>query len=141
MVVTHQQVGKADPQVGQLRCSAAQAAEAEAAYREQWGTGGAGQAAPADVADACAGWLICGDALVESAERGRGNLFSRLAAWDWRWGTVTARERVAHRLGVIAGLGGEHDSLAELAELATALRTRMLDRWPAPRPSADARPD
>ncbi len=116
-------------------------AEAESAYREQWGTGGAGQAAPADVADACAGWLICGDALVESAERGRGNLFSRLAASDWRWGTVTARERVAHRLGVIAGLGGDHDSLAELAELATALRTRMLDRWPALGHPPTARPD
>lgn len=116
-------------------------AEAEAADREQWGVDGPGEGAPADVADACAGCLVRGDGLVEAAQRGRSDYFGRLQTSDWRLGTVTARERVAHRLGVIAGLGAEHDSLAALADLAGALRDRMHERWPALRPPPTARPD
>lgn len=116
-------------------------AVAEAAYREQWGSGSPAEGAPADVADACAGWLVRGDALVEAAQRGRRNYFGRLPTSDWRWGTVTARQRVAHRLSVVAGLGGEHDSLAELARFSAAVRTRMLDHWPAIGPPPTARPD
>jgi len=106
-------------------------AAAEAAYREQSAKASSGEGAPADVADACAGWLVRGDALVEAARRGRSDHLGRLGTHDWRWGTVTARERVAHRLEVLAALGAEHPPLAELARYAAALRTRMLDRWPA----------
>lgn len=113
-------------------------AEAEATYRRHCGSR---EGAPADVADACAGWLVRGDALVEAARRGTGDQFGRLAARDWRWGTATARQRVAHRLGALANLDAGCDSLAGLVELAAVLRTRMLARWPVLGPPPDVRPD
>jgi hypothetical protein len=105
--------------------------EAETAYRESWRRHGTGQSsAAAEVADACAGWLVRGDALVQAAERGRREHFDRLPRTDWRWGTVTARERVAHRLGSLASFDAARDSLPALAELAGALQIRMIGRWP-----------
>lgn len=99
-------------------------AAAEPAYREQWGhTSAAGQGAPAaELAAACAGWLIRGDALVEAAGRGTGDHFDRLATRDWRQGTLTARERLVHRLVLSAVLTrgatrctGWHSSLPRCA--------------------------
>ena len=78
-------------------------ARAEAAYLAAWravtGTDVAG-----DLADACAGWLLQGDALVQQAHRGKTDYLARAVHRDWRWGTATARQRLAHRLGVVAQL-------------------------------------
>ncbi len=112
--------------------------EAETAYRESWRRDGTGQSsAAAEVADACAGWLVRGDALVQAAERGRREHFDRLARTDWRWGTVTARERVAYRLGALASFDAARDSLPALTELAGALRIQMIGRWPGLSPPPD----
>src|SRR5450755_4257446 len=62
--------------------------QAEAAYRATWhsitGADPGGQ-----LADACAGWLIRGDALVERARRGSPGYLTQLPHKDWRWGTAT----------------------------------------------------
>ncbi|WP_030023359.1 aminoglycoside phosphotransferase family protein [Streptomyces monomycini] len=103
--------------------------EAEAAYGAAWeaATGGA---PPGDLVDACAGWLIRGDALVQRAHRGAVDHLARLPEEDWAWGTVTARQRLAYRLGVVARLTADRDDLHGLGRLAGALRERMLGRWP-----------
>ncbi len=117
-------------------------AAAESAYREQWGhTSAAGQGAPAaELADACAGWLIRGDALVEAARRGTGDHFDRLATRDWRRGTLTASERLVHRLGVVSRLDAGRDPLHGVAQLAAALRAQMMQRWPGLSPPPERRP-
>ncbi|SHK65060.1 aminoglycoside phosphotransferase family protein [Actinacidiphila paucisporea] len=95
--------------------------------------------APA-LADACAGWLVRGDALVERAHRDGTDHLSRLPAEDWTWGTVTARERLAHRLAVVGRLTAGHPDLSGLSTLAAAFRERMLTRWPTLGPAPAARP-
>jgi hypothetical protein len=85
-------------------------------------------------ADACIGWLLRGDALVERAERDTTDHFARMADTDWRWGTLTARERLAYRLGVVAGLTSSHPEYAELGSLTAAMRTSILERWPGLKP-------
>lgn len=104
--------------------------EAEAAYGAAWeaATGGA---PPGDLVDACAGWLLRGDALVQRAHRGTADHLARLPEEDWTWGTVTARQRLAYRLGVVARLTADRDDLHRLGRVAGALRERMLGRWPA----------
>ncbi len=104
--------------------------EAEAAYGAAW-EAAAGGAPPGDLVDACAGWLIRGDALVQRAHRGTADHLARLPEEDWEWGTVTARQRLAYRLGVVARLTAGRDDLHGLGRLAGALRERMLGRWPA----------
>ena len=63
---------------------------------------------PADpgrqLADACTGWLIRGDTLFEAADRGRSSYLTELPDRDWRWGTATARQRLLHRLTMVAAL-------------------------------------
>ncbi|WUH95773.1 aminoglycoside phosphotransferase family protein [Streptomyces sp. NBC_00433] len=83
------------------------------------------------LADACAGWLIRGDALVERAHRDGTDHLSRLPAEDWTWGTVTARERLAHRLAVVGRLTAGHPALSGTSTLTSSFRERMLARWPA----------
>jgi tRNA A-37 threonylcarbamoyl transferase component Bud32 len=106
-------------------------ARAEAAY---------GATFDADLTDACAGWLIRGDALVERAERETVDHLARLLDEDWAWGTATGRERLLHRLGVVAGLTTDRGDLRGLGRLCLELRRRMLDRWPWLVPPPSRRP-
>ena len=103
--------------------------EARAAYRATWRqvTG----AEPGfDLTDACAGWVVTGDALVERARRHTIDHLGRLLRGDWQWGTVTARERLAYRLGVVAAAARNRADLGRVAWLCAAMRNRMRDRWP-----------
>jgi len=98
------------------------AVEAEAAYRAL---------APdvdGTVAEHCVGWLLRGDALVERAHRDGRDHLGRMLREDWTWGFVSARQRFAHRLGVVASL--TEPELVGTARLAKELRERMLTRWP-----------
>ncbi|MFF2726565.1 aminoglycoside phosphotransferase family protein [Streptomyces sp. NPDC058008] len=113
---------------------------AEAAYRAAWHAE-TGTALPdTGLADACAGWLIRGDALVERARRGGTDHLARVPHEDWTWGTATARQRLAHRLGVVAGTSAGHGDLRFLGALAADLRRAVLDRWPTVRPVPERRP-
>jgi phosphotransferase family enzyme len=96
-------------------------ADAERAYRDAGGATGS-------LADACAGWLVRGDALVQKAHRDSGDHLAAAVAADWAWGTATARQRLLHRLGVVAGFA---DALPGLATLCTRLHQQMTNRWPA----------
>ena len=102
---------------------------AEDAYRTAW-RAATGTEPAGDLVDACAGWLIRGDALVQRAERETADQFARVTTEDWEWGTVTARERLAHRLGVVARPAGGRGDLAGLRRLAAAMRDRLCDHWP-----------
>ncbi|MBI0384824.1 phosphotransferase, partial [Streptomyces albiflaviniger] len=73
---------------------------AEAAYRTAWRRA-TGADVQDDLTDACAGWLLRGDALVERAHRGTADHLSKVPHGDWRWGTATARQRLVHRLGIV----------------------------------------
>lgn len=151
-------------------CSTAAApgliAEAEAAYQEASGR----QTTAGEITDACTAWVIRGDALVQRAHRETTDHLARLVEKDWKWGTATARERLAHRLGVVAALIGDegdgstgtHGSdgsnrtngssrpntaakdtttqLPETARLAADLRAAMLKRWPNLHPLPERRP-
>jgi ABC-type Fe3+/spermidine/putrescine transport system ATPase subunit len=57
-------------------------------------------------------------------------------------GSATARQRLRHRLGVVATLGAGQRELAGLASLASAMRERIMVLWPGVRelPVADADP-
>ncbi|MFK4086204.1 aminoglycoside phosphotransferase family protein [Kribbella sp. NPDC020789] len=104
-------------------------AAAEAAYRTTWRER-TGTEVEGDLADACTGWLIRGDALVERAERGTVDHLARIPSQDWKWGTATARQRLVHRLGVVSHLTAG----SALAQLTTAMRESMLTRWPKLQP-------
>ena len=112
---------------------------AEAAYRVAWR-----QATGADVqdglTDACAGWLLRGDALVQRAQRGTTDHLARIPNRDWRWGTVTARQRLLHRLGVISRITADGGDLVGLGHLAADVRKGMLTRWPKLEPPPVRRP-
>jgi aminoglycoside phosphotransferase (APT) family kinase protein len=113
---------------------------AEAAYRTTWHAL-TGSPPEGDVTDACAGWLIRGDALVQRAHRGDTDHLARLPAEDWSWGTVSARERLAHRLTVVARLTVGRDDLSAVSHLVTTMRERMGSRWPGLRPPPSIRPE
>jgi hypothetical protein len=104
-------------------------ARAEAAYLAAW-RAVTGTDAPGDLADACAGWLLHGDALVEQAHRGTADYLALAVHRDWRWGTATARQRLAYRLGVVAQLTAGSARLAGLSQLSADIRDHMLARWP-----------
>ncbi|MER0484988.1 aminoglycoside phosphotransferase family protein [Streptomyces sp. Edi2] len=112
---------------------------AEAAYRTAWTTA-TGTEPHGDLTDACAGWLLRGDALVQRAHRGTVDHLDRIPDHDWKWGTATARQRLAHRLGVVAQLTAERADLRGLHRLTSDLRRRMLDRWPRLKPLPSQRP-
>ena len=112
---------------------------AEDTYRTTWREI-TGTEPDGDLTDACAGWLIRGDALVERARRETTDHLARLVDEDWSWGTTTARGRLAHRLGVVARLTATRPDLADLRRLGTAMRDRMLSRWPGLEPPPRHRP-
>jgi hypothetical protein len=107
--------------------------EAERTYRATW-RNLTGTDVPGDLADACAGWLIRGDALVERAHRGSADHLARVPAEDFSWGYITARERLLHRLDVVAGLTRGHHLLPALGQLSGALAAGLRARWPTLRP-------
>lgn len=110
-------------------------AEAEAAY-----AGAAGRTIDEhELADACASWTIRGDALVERAFRETEDHLARLTVEDWTWWTVSARERLAYRLGVVAHADND-GPLGETAMLAHRMRAAMVERWPGLRPLPTQRP-
>ncbi|MFC4529453.1 phosphotransferase family protein [Sphaerisporangium dianthi] len=113
--------------------------QAEAAYRAAWHTA-TGAELEGDLADACAGWLLRGDALVERAHRQGVDHLARIPREDWLWGTATARQRLLHRLGVVSEITLDHDRLTALGEFCAAMRSRMLTRWPALAPLPAHRP-
>ncbi|QHY97873.1 Phosphotransferase enzyme family protein [Streptomyces sp. S4.7] len=113
---------------------------AEAAYRSTWREA-TGTEPEGELADACAGWLIRGDALVERALRGSADQLARLTREDWTWGTATARQRLLHRLEVVARMVRNTDtSLAGLGTLSADMAGRVLTRWPELRPVRPAAP-
>lgn len=111
-------------------------AEAEAAYSAASGR----TIDEYELADACTSWTIRGDALVERAFRERQDHLARLAVEDWKWWTVSARDRLAYRLGVIGALAAGDGPLGETARLAGQMREAMLARWPGLRPLPTKRP-
>jgi Phosphotransferase enzyme family len=115
--------------------------DAVAAYRETWRSITGGDPG-GDLVDAGAGWLLVGDALVHRARRGDADHLGRVARRDWRWGANTARDRLVHRLGVVAEAAGRRADLANAARLFADLRARMLTRWPgvAPLPITNGDP-
>ncbi|WP_405889306.1 aminoglycoside phosphotransferase family protein [Streptomyces sp. NBC_00133] len=112
---------------------------AETAYRTAWSTV-TGTELHGDLADACAGWLLRGDALVARAHRGTTDHLARIPDRDWKWGTVTARQRLVHRLGVVSRMTADHADLSGLSSLSTDMRRRMLARWPTLPPVPSQRP-
>lgn len=112
---------------------------AEAAYRRAW-RHATGAEVQGDLTDACAGWLLRGDALVERAHRGTADLLSKVLDGDWRWGTATARQRLVHRLGIIGRMTTCGSELENLGQLTIAMRDAMLTRCPWLRPLPSQRP-
>jgi Phosphotransferase enzyme family len=109
---------------------------AETAYRSAWRTATGGDV-EGDLTDACVGWLLRGDGLVERAERTGVDHWGRLLDQDWTWGTATARQRLLHRLlvvGQLAADGGRAGRLADTGRLAGEMAGAVLDRWPGLRP-------
>ncbi|MGW4384539.1 phosphotransferase [Kitasatospora sp. NPDC004531] len=110
-------------------------AAAEHAYRTAWRAAtGTDAAGPAALADACAGWLIRGDALVPKAERGAADYLARLHHADWTWGNATARRRLLHRLQAVAALADATTDLPVFGRFCATLATRVRRVWPAARP-------
>src|SRR5258707_10974597 len=89
--------------------------QAETAYRATWrsitGADPGGQ-----LADACARWLIPGDALVERARRGPPGYLTQLPHKDWSWGTATARQRLLHPLTAVTAVAANHPRVASLPQ-------------------------
>ncbi|WP_327238819.1 aminoglycoside phosphotransferase family protein [Streptomyces sp. NBC_01317] len=112
---------------------------AETAYRTTW-TELTGTDPGGDLTDACAGWLLRGDALVERARRETVDHLARIPDRDWTWGTATARQRLAHRLGVVAGTTAGRPGLHGLHAVSTDLRRTVLARWPSLGPVPADRP-
>jgi len=112
---------------------------AEAAYRMSWQKA-TGTEVQGDLTDACAGWLLRGDALVERAERETTDHLARIPNHDWKWGTATARQRLAHRLHIVSQLTIEGGQLQNLGRLTAALCDIMRTRWPTLEPLPVQRP-
>ncbi|KOG89961.1 phosphotransferase family protein [Streptomyces varsoviensis] len=112
---------------------------AEHAYRTAW-RAATGSEPEGDLADACAGWLLRGDALVERAHRDGTDHLARLPHQDWAWGTATARQRLAHRLAVVSRLTTAHPALSRTSALTATMRRHLLTRWPALQPVPTRRP-
>ncbi|MFJ7154850.1 phosphotransferase [Streptomyces sp. NPDC101118] len=108
-------------------------ARAEAAYRRITPLDG-------DLTDACAGWLIRGDALVERARRNGPDHLARLRNRDWTWGTASARQRLAHRLAVVGEQAEGRADLREFRAFCASLRAAVAARWPSVRPVPAERP-
>jgi hypothetical protein len=115
--------------------------QAEAAYHDTWrsltGTSPSGH-----LADACAGWLIRGDALVQRAHRGQPGYLTQLPHNDWTWGTATARQRLLHRLTAVTVIAAHHPQLSYLVQVSHAMRDQIQQHWPEipPLPAARENP-
>ncbi|WP_405587607.1 phosphotransferase [Streptomyces sp. NBC_01190] len=112
---------------------------AEAAYRTAW-RAATGAEPEGDLTDACAGWLLRGDALVQRAERETVDHLARIPSQDWTWGTATARQRLVHRLTVVSRHAADRPDLTALTQLTTGMLHRMTACWPALRPVPAQRP-
>ncbi|MQA98027.1 MAG: phosphotransferase [Streptosporangiales bacterium] len=112
---------------------------AEEAHRGAW-RAATGTDVTGDLTDACAGWLLRGNGLVQRAERDGTDRFARVLERDWTWGVATARQRLAHRLDVVATMAAEHTPLAAFGELTRAMRTAIDTRWPGLVPLPTHRP-
>ncbi|MFF3323822.1 aminoglycoside phosphotransferase family protein [Streptomyces sp. NPDC002889] len=112
---------------------------AEAAYRTTWAAA-TGMPLDGDLTDMCAGWLLRGDALVQRADRETRDHLARLPDRDWAWGTATARQRLLHRLSVVAQLTADRGDLQGVNRLCADLRDRVLTRWPKLKPLPAERP-
>ncbi|MFT2014738.1 phosphotransferase family protein [Streptomyces sp. 796.1] len=112
---------------------------AEGAYADTWREL-TGEPLVLDLTDACAGWLIRGDALVQRALRGAADQLARLPHEDWEWGTCTARQRLLHRLAVVAELAAQGDELRAFGALCHTLHRQARDRWPTLLPVPTRRP-
>ncbi|MFJ8001028.1 phosphotransferase family protein [Streptomyces sp. NPDC096310] len=112
---------------------------AESAYRTAWHDA-TGTEVHGDLTDACAGWLLRGDALVQRAQRGTVDHLGELPYRDWEWGTATARQRLVHRLRIVSRMTTGRGELTDLGRLAMAMCATMLDRWPALQPLPSRRP-
>ncbi|MGX4732286.1 aminoglycoside phosphotransferase family protein [Kitasatospora griseola] len=120
---------------------AAVLAEAEAAYRAAWRAAtGTAAPTPADLADACVGWLLRGDALVPKAQRGTADQLARMQHADWTWGNATARRRVLHRLRAVAALADADTALPVFGRFCATLATRARTAWPTAGPLPSERP-
>ncbi|MGW2090209.1 aminoglycoside phosphotransferase family protein [Streptomyces sp. NPDC001880] len=117
---------------------------AETAYRTAWRAATGAELHDDDLSggltDACAGWLLRGDALVERARRGTTDHLARIPDRDWEWGTASARQRLVHRLGVVGRMTADRAGLTGLSRLSTEMRQRMLTRWPKLSPVPSQRP-
>ncbi|MGI5473128.1 phosphotransferase family protein [Streptomyces sp. CA-132043] len=102
---------------------------AEGAYRTAW-RDATGTEADGNLTDACAGWLLRGDALVQRAQRGTIDHLDKIPSRDWKWGTASARQRLAHRLQVVGRMTSEDGELEDFGRLTAAMRASMLTRWP-----------
>lgn len=112
---------------------------AEHAYRTAW-RAATGTETRGSLTDACTGWLLRGDALVERARRGSEDHLARIPNRDWKWGTATARQRLVHRLGVVSRMTADDTSLSGVSGLTAGMRERVLARWPALQPVPTERP-
>ncbi|TDD65588.1 aminoglycoside phosphotransferase family protein [Actinomadura rubrisoli] len=112
---------------------------AEDAYHAAW-RAATGTEPQGDLTDACLGWLMQGDALVERAHRDGTDHLARVTRRDWYWGTASARQRLLHRLAVAQEVTADRADLANIHLLVTGMRNQMLDRWPALPPLPARRP-
>ncbi|MER0243490.1 aminoglycoside phosphotransferase family protein [Streptomyces sp. HSW2009] len=112
---------------------------AEGAYADTWREL-TGEPLDPDLTDACAGWLSRGDALGQRALRGPVDQLARLVHEDWEWGTCTARQRLLHRLAVVAELTEESRVLSAFGALCHTLHQQARDRWPTLLPVPTRRP-
>ncbi|MFJ9844848.1 phosphotransferase family protein [Kitasatospora sp. NPDC101155] len=112
---------------------------AETAYRTAW-RNATGTEVQDDLTDACAGWLLRGDALVQRAQRGTIDHLGKIPNRDWKWGTATARQRLAHRLRTVSQMTAGSSELKDFGRLAAAMRESMLTRWPELQPLPSQRP-
>lgn len=112
---------------------------AETAYRTAWHRA-TGAEVQGDLTDACAGWLLRGDALVQRAHRGSVDHLGRVVGRDWTWGTATARQRLVHRLRTVGRMTAESGRLTDLGRLCSAMSQALLTRWPELRPLPAQRP-
>ncbi len=127
--------------IGFPTCWCATAPEPEAAelaYAAAW-RAATGTDPTGDLTDACACWLLRGDALVEQARRGTTDHLAEALHTDWAWGTATARQRLLHRLGVVAELATDDTALPAFGRLCADLRDQAGTRWPGLRPLPTSR--
>jgi hypothetical protein len=105
-------------------------AAAEDAYADTW-LAATGQPVPSTMADACLGWLLTAGSLVDFERRAKGAAyFTDIIRADWRWGTASARQRLQHRVRVVAAATEGHGELAAILPFAENFATELARQWP-----------